>query len=45
MPDRNKLVAELLAEIIEMIDEFENKGFAAFKNEWGDFDASARPGG
>jgi BirA family biotin operon repressor/biotin-[acetyl-CoA-carboxylase] ligase len=39
VPDRNKLVAELLAEIIEMIDEFENKGFAAFKNEWGDFDA------
>ncbi len=38
VPDRNKLVAELLAEIIKMIDEFEKKGFVAFKKEWNNFD-------
>lgn len=39
VPDRNKLLAELLSEIIKVIDEFESKGFAAFKEEWASFDA------
>jgi len=38
-PDRNILVAEILLEIIKMIDEFEKKGFVAFKEEWDEFDA------
>ena len=39
VPDRNKLIAEILAEMIKMIDEFEAGGFVAFKDEWEDFDA------
>ena len=39
VPDRNKLVAELFTAITKMIDEFENKGFTAFKVEWDKNDA------
>lgn len=39
IPDRNKLVAELLIEINKVIGEFEEKGFASFKNEWDKIDA------
>jgi len=38
-PDRNELTAELLTEITTIIDEFERKGFTAFKTEWENFDA------
>jgi len=39
VPDRNKLAAELIVEIIKMVDEFENNGFTAFKTEWDENDA------
>ena len=38
-PDRNRLAAELLVEISSMIDDFELKGFSAFKSEWEKADA------
>ena len=38
VPDRNKLMADLLVEIAQVIDEFEDKGFAAFKSEWNNSD-------
>ena len=39
VPDRNKLVAELLTEVNQVIGEFEEKGFSAFKIEWDKADA------
>ena len=36
MPDRNKLLAALLTNLIIMLREFEHQGFAPFKEEWGD---------
>lgn len=37
--DRNSLAAELITEIVEMVEEFEAKGFVAFKAEWDKNDA------
>jgi BirA family transcriptional regulator, biotin operon repressor / biotin---[acetyl-CoA-carboxylase] ligase len=34
MPDRNKLLAALLAEIAGALKEFERHGFSAFREEW-----------
>lgn len=39
VPDRNKLLAELLVEISMMLDEFEQNGFSVFKSEWEENDA------
>jgi len=36
MPDRNKLLAELLLNIARVLREFEQSGFAPFKEEWVD---------
>ncbi|SCY64490.1 BirA family transcriptional regulator, biotin operon repressor / biotin-[acetyl-CoA-carboxylase] ligase [Nitrosospira sp. Nl5] len=36
MPDRNKLLAALLIELILVLREFEHRGFAPFKKEWTD---------
>lgn len=36
MPDRNKLLAALLINLVMMLREFEHQGFAPFKNEWTD---------
>lgn len=36
MPDRNKLLAILLIELITMLREFEHRGFAPFQKEWVD---------
>ncbi|SFO18210.1 BirA family transcriptional regulator, biotin operon repressor / biotin-[acetyl-CoA-carboxylase] ligase [Nitrosospira briensis] len=36
MPDRNKLLAELLINLASALKEFEQKGFAPFKGEWSD---------
>jgi BirA family biotin operon repressor/biotin-[acetyl-CoA-carboxylase] ligase len=34
MPSRNKLLASVLRELVAMLDEFQAKGFRAFKEEW-----------
>lgn len=34
MPDRNKLLAALLAELVTVLREFERQGFAPFRKEW-----------
>ena len=34
MPDRNKLLAALLAELVTVLREFERQGFAPFREEW-----------
>ncbi len=34
LPERNALAAELLGEIIGMMESFESAGFSAFRNEW-----------
>jgi BirA family biotin operon repressor/biotin-[acetyl-CoA-carboxylase] ligase len=34
MPDRNKLLAALLVELVTVLREFERQGFAPFKEEW-----------
>ena len=39
LPERNKLAAELITEIVGMVEEFEAKGFVAFKTEWHKNDA------
>jgi BirA family transcriptional regulator, biotin operon repressor / biotin---[acetyl-CoA-carboxylase] ligase len=36
MPDRNKLLAALLINLVMMLREFEHRGFAPFKEEWAD---------
>ncbi len=36
MPDRNKLLAALLTNLVTMLREFEHQGFAPFKAEWAD---------
>lgn len=36
MPDRNKLLAALLIDLIIVLREFEHRGFAPFKKEWAD---------
>ncbi|MDN5935747.1 MAG: biotin--[acetyl-CoA-carboxylase] ligase [Nitrosospira sp.] len=36
MPDRNKLMAALLIDLVMMLREFERRGFAPFKKEWAD---------
>jgi BirA family biotin operon repressor/biotin-[acetyl-CoA-carboxylase] ligase len=33
-PDRNKLMAGLLNELIIVLRKFENQGFKTFRNEW-----------
>ncbi len=37
MPDRNKLLAALLINLVMMLREFEHRGFAPFKKEWTDY--------
>ena len=34
MPDRNKLLAALLVELVTVLREFERQGFAPFREEW-----------
>lgn len=34
MPDRNKLLAVLLVELVTVLTEFERQGFAPFREEW-----------
>jgi len=34
MPDRNKLLAALLVELVTVLREFEREGFAPFREEW-----------
>jgi BirA family biotin operon repressor/biotin-[acetyl-CoA-carboxylase] ligase len=38
-PARNALTAALLAELLSMLDGFERRGFAAFREEWTSLDA------
>jgi BirA family biotin operon repressor/biotin-[acetyl-CoA-carboxylase] ligase len=42
MPDRNKLLARLLSNLVSTLKEFEQKGFAPFKDEWMDRHVCAR---
>lgn len=37
MPDRNKLLAALLIDLIIVLREFEHRGFAPFKEEWSEY--------
>ena len=39
VPDRSRLAAEIITEIIDMVEEFETRGFVAFKAEWDRSDA------
>ena len=34
MPDRNHLLGQLIAELVIVLEEFEEKGFTAFREEW-----------
>lgn len=39
IPERNRLAAELISEILLLMNEFEQKGFSAYKDEWDNLDA------
>ncbi len=34
VPDRNKLIGEIINEVLGLVGEFENKSFTVFKDEW-----------
>jgi BirA family biotin operon repressor/biotin-[acetyl-CoA-carboxylase] ligase len=38
-PSRNLLVAEVISEIIELLSDFQDKGFSAYRDEWQAADA------
>ncbi|GGA10315.1 biotin--[acetyl-CoA-carboxylase] ligase [Dyella caseinilytica] len=38
-PDRNRMAAALIASLVEGLDQFEREGFAAFADEYAEYDA------